>query len=184
MVRCVTDAFLDDDGEIFADSSPVEVDTRDGGVDEVSDLFSGLSMHRQERSRIKILHGGVEIPQDRLVELSTRSERNAGNYNWEDHYPQYLLSQTRHHFLGVHQRGEFLRIDEHTLGDPEMEEIEEAAQAGLRKLKVLLTSIQDMVITHGRGVRLSLISENRELKVYERESQGDCLPVEMMARFR
>lgn len=105
-------------------------------------------------------------------------------YEWKELYPQLFLSQTPHHFLGVHQSGRFREVEKRKLGtDPDFLAVANQMQESLKKLRQALEMIQELVIEHGAKGRLSLVCEDGELKVYERESQASCLPKEFIARF-
>ncbi|KAI0070366.1 hypothetical protein K474DRAFT_818550 [Panus rudis PR-1116 ss-1] len=172
-----------------------EVDACIEDVDDLADQLSGLSVSSSSQTgdakessepanSPKVIRAGSQVKQENIIEMTTRSERNAANFNWTEAYPQLYLSRTPHHFLAIHNRGTFYEITKRKLNSPEMKTIEEAAEVSMKKLRVLLGAIQDEVVTHGKGGRLSLICQNDKLEVRERESQDSLIPDEAMERFR
>lgn len=168
-----------------------------GNVDDLSDLLSGLKVSSApdttpnstqtsttSGSDITIVRGGYEVPQNAIMELTTRSERNVVNLDWNENFPQLFLSQTTQHALGVHFRGEFRRIETRKIDSTEMKRIEEACQPNFKQLRKMLKVIQDLVVEHGQRGRLSLVCQGGVLKVYERSSQASCLPDDVMDRFK
>lgn len=166
--------------------------------DDISDLLSGLKVSPEftratstataactpaTTPDIIIVHGGYQVPQGSIMELTTRSERNAQNMEWNEYYPQLFLSQTAQHVLGVHQKGTFSRIEERSLESPEMRRVAASCQRTVKDLRAMLQVIQDLVVEHGERGRLSLLCEGGVLKVYERTSQESCLPDDVMGRF-
>ncbi|KAG6829788.1 hypothetical protein H0H92_003443 [Tricholoma furcatifolium] len=125
------------------------------------------------------------VPQSTIIELTTRSTKNAPNLDWKESYPQLFLSQTGHHFLGVHERGLFYRVDKRKLESPELREAAslEKFQEDLKKLRHLLDVIREIVAEHGERGRLSLVCRAGTLKVYERTSQASCLPDDVLKLF-
>lgn len=65
-----------------------------------------------------------------------------------------------------------------------MEPIDQNAQAGFKKLKVLLNAIQEIVRKYGMNGRISLVCQGKELGVYQREKSDSCLPKYALALFR
>ena len=57
-----------------------------------------------------------------------------------------------------------------------MEPIDQNAQVGFKKLRVLLTAIQEIVRSYRADGRISLVYYEKELGVYQREKSGSCLP--------
>lgn len=166
-------------------------------VDDLSSLLSGLAVSstpsRTSASRgsqpstisdgLKVIRGGSEIAQEDIAELTTRSERNAANYDWTETFPQLYLSQTSHLYLAVHNRGRFLRVEKEKLGSRRLTMVEEDLKVNLKKLRASLESIQDIVLDKGNDGRLSFVCREGVLKVYERESRASCLPESVLARF-
>jgi hypothetical protein len=134
--------------------------------------------------KLTVLAAGSEVPQSAIVELTTRSVNRAMDYDWKESYPQLYLSQTPHHFLAVHERGRFVRVDKRKLGSSELREVmKDVIQPDLKKLRRLLDLIKELVFEHGQRGRLSLVCQGGELKVFERTEQKSCLPDEFMDKF-
>ncbi|CCL99525.1 uncharacterized protein FIBRA_01543 [Fibroporia radiculosa] len=162
-------------------------------VDSLSDLISGLDVARISQTskidtsastpELDIIRAGSQVLHDCVIELTTRSRNYIHQYDWVDAYPQLYLSQTKHHFLAAHGRGEFTAITKRTLGSPEMNAIDAQLQAGFRKLRRALEEIQELVIEHGKEGRLSLVFSRGKLQVFKRSGQDSCLPEKMLARF-
>ncbi|TCD66859.1 hypothetical protein EIP91_000813 [Steccherinum ochraceum] len=102
-----------------ATTSTLEAARTSSSLDDISDLLSGLKVSPEFTQAtstataastpattpdIVIVHGGYQVPQGSIMELTTRSERNAQNMEWNEYYPQLFLSQTAQHVLGVHQK--------------------------------------------------------------------------------
>ncbi|KDQ49911.1 hypothetical protein JAAARDRAFT_74462 [Jaapia argillacea MUCL 33604] len=132
---------------------------------------------------LKIIHAGSEVPQSNIVELGTRSERNLETYSWIETYPQLFLSQTPHHFLGVHKNGRFSTIQKRKLGSPDLLHWEKRMEDNFKKLRKALEEIQKLVIEHGQRGRLTLVSVDGKLKVYERAEMDSCLSDDVIRRF-
>ncbi|KAH9947480.1 hypothetical protein B0H21DRAFT_789871 [Amylocystis lapponica] len=168
--------------------------------DDLSDLLSGLKIAPSAPSTqiapkssldqdsgkgapdVKIIRAGTQVPQDSVIEMTTRSKMNAVQFNWTDAYPQLYLSQTSHHFLAVHERGRFDTITKRTLGDPELKRVDANGQPGFKKLRKLLQDIQELVVEHGQLGRLTLVCRDGALKVFERINKADCLPESVLER--
>ncbi|KAI0329008.1 hypothetical protein GY45DRAFT_1280600 [Cubamyces sp. BRFM 1775] len=165
-------------------------------VDELADALTGLGVSSSESRNassdgppsITVITAGSQVAQSSVVELVTRSERNVDQFDWNEQYPQLLLSDTPHLFLGVHNRGTFQRIKKHALGSSELQQVETdaALQKTFRQLVAILRSIQQIVKTHGDRGRLSLVCEGGVLQVYERIDNSDSgrLSDSDLARFR
>ncbi|KAJ7644789.1 hypothetical protein FB45DRAFT_898670 [Roridomyces roridus] len=127
--------------------------------------------------------GTPTIPHSSLVELTTRAERRAAEFDWNEAYPQLFFSQTPHHFLGVHNRGRGGFGSNSDGMGLEFKDVERGLQPNLRKLRAALDVIREVVVKHGRRGRLTLVCRAGRLQVYERVSQASCLPEDVMARF-
>ena len=132
---------------------------------------------------LKISRAGTQVPQSSLLELTTRSEISAANFDWGDAYPQLYFSQTPHHYLAIHRTGTFFSIAKREIGKKDLVAIENRAQPGFRRLRKLLGEIQTMVKKGGASGRKSLICKDGILKVHERNSEGNCLPEDSLALF-
>ena len=135
-------------------------------------------------SDITVIHAGSAVPQSSIVELTTRSQRNATFFNWQESYPQLFLSNTPHHYLAVHERGRFVEVQKRHLESTELKRIAaDSIQEAFKKLRRVLDDIKKLAVKHGETGRLSLVCKNGELKVYERLNKDSCLPDEVLERF-
>jgi hypothetical protein len=137
-----------------------------------SSAYAGLSL--------TVIRGGSPVPQSSLLEIKTQC--SAGE-DWSKHYPQLYLSQTPHIFMATHTRGNFHTVRKWQLGSPDLTRIAETFTDRLKKLRLALGVIREVVIARGKSGRLSLVLQDGELTVFERISKADCLPPEVLARF-
>jgi len=133
---------------------------------------------------LKIFRAGTQVSQSDLLEMTTRSEISAANFDWGDAYPQLYFSQTPHHYLAVHRSGTFFSIAKRKTGKNDLVAIESKAQTGFRKLRKLLGEIQTMVGEGGASKRISLICQDGVLKVHERNGKESFLPEDSLALFK
>ncbi|THH16178.1 hypothetical protein EW146_g4426 [Bondarzewia mesenterica] len=145
---------------------------------------SSKSSDTPSSSSLRILRGGSEQPQDRIIELTTRSENYIHKLDWAEILPQLYLSQTPHYYTGVHSRGSFFEVRKQALDGLELAAQREKTEMSLRKLGSALKMIQEIVMKRGCESRLSLVCEAGKLRVYERASKASCLPEEEMERFK
>lgn len=131
--------------------------------------------------RLDIIRAGSRVPQSHLIELKACSRSRK---HWTRSYPQLFLSQTPHIYYGTHKNGNFLEIKKFTLGEPHLEPIDQRAQVGFKKLKLVLTEIQDLVRKYGTEGRISLVCDGKELRVYQRKNEGSCLPKYALTLFK
>lgn len=167
-------------------------------VNELSSTLAATSISSPSTSSAKftpipmgdnhILHvgrGGSVVPQSSLIELSTRSEKRLPDLRWEESFPQLFLSQTPYHYLGVHQSGRFIQVQKRQLGkDPELLMAQQTAQTNLKKLRVVLGLIREVVVDAGEEGRLSLVCRDGNLEVYDRKSDESRLPGSLMRQFK
>lgn len=123
------------------------------------------------------------MEQSDIIELTTRSAKRVVDFDWVDAYPQLFLSQTPNHFLAAHTQGRFQTVTKRNIKDAALKEIERSLQDNFKKLRVALTTIQNLVVEHGQRGRLTLVCQQGLLNVYERTSQESCLPDAILARF-
>ncbi|PCH39664.1 hypothetical protein WOLCODRAFT_134808 [Wolfiporia cocos MD-104 SS10] len=176
-------------------ASPAQSST---GVDDLASTMSDLSISSDVHSDAirgtgvnrgsspnepRIIRAGTQVPDDAIVELATRSETSPKPFDWANSYPQLFFSQTPHHFLAMHSAGHISQFIKHHIDDPDLREVKQRAQRGFKKLKRLLEDIQDIVIEKGKSSRLSLVYRQGTLALYERASQGSCLPAHMLKQF-
>ncbi|KAF5382621.1 hypothetical protein D9615_002760 [Tricholomella constricta] len=134
--------------------------------------------------KVTVNPGGSIIPQSHIVELTTRSVRNASFFDWKENYPQLFLSQTPHHFLAVHERGRFREVNKRKLDSAELKQVyADSIQEDFKKLRRALDIIKELVIKHGERGRLSLVCQGGVLQVFERTSQASCLPDDVLQKF-
>ncbi|KZT12263.1 uncharacterized protein LAESUDRAFT_809076 [Laetiporus sulphureus 93-53] len=186
VVRFEVDAFI-------ATSPSRGVVSSSSNIDSLSDMLSGLNVatatsdsmvdSTASTAELDVIRTGSEVPHSSLIEMTTRSRRNAENYDWGDAYPQLYLSQTRNHYLAVHNRGEFETITKRAVDDAEMKRFDRSAQNGFKKLRRVLETIQELVVEHGQRGRLSLVHRDGQLQVFDRIKRDGCLPEDMLRCF-
>ncbi len=161
-------------------------------IESLTDIMSNLNVTSEnttspaQRNDITIVRAGSQIPQSSIVELVTRSVKYVDEFDWQEQYPQLLLSWTPHLFLAVHDRGTFERMVKHELGTTELRHIEASTrvQSSFQKLVETLKTIQALVMEHGKRGRLSLVCQpDGTLNVFECTSEQGCLPDSELDRF-
>ncbi|KAF9805023.1 hypothetical protein IEO21_09222 [Rhodonia placenta] len=166
---------------------PTECDTSStapsSDVDGLTDMFSGMDVGEASTTELDVISAGQQIPQDAIIEMSTRWKAGAGRFNWKESYPQLYLSQTPHHYLAMHDSGEFYEITKRRLDCAEMKEVDGKTQTKFRQLRQILGTIQELLIEHGQSTSLSLVYKNGELLVFKRSMQESLIPDELFTRF-
>ncbi|KAI0770637.1 hypothetical protein C8Q74DRAFT_1317829 [Fomes fomentarius] len=161
-------------------------------IESLTDIMSNLNVTSENETSpaqsndITVIRAGSQIPQSSIVELVTRSVKYIDEFDWQEQYPQLLLSWTPHLFLAVHDRGTFERMVKHELGTTELRHIEASTrvQSSFQKLVETLKTIQALVMEHGRRRRLSLVCQpDGTLNVFECTSEQGCLPDSELERF-
>lgn len=132
---------------------------------------------------IRIIRAGSPAPQESLIKIKTRSERNAKAMDWRTIYPQLLLGQTHTTVIGVQRQGEFFKIRKATLDAAHLEVQRQRVQPALKKLRVLLEEIQNIALERGRDARISLLCQDGVLSLVERVSDKELLPKYILQRF-
>ena len=186
VVRFEVDACLEALPKRAPTSGRATVDDMIGQLGSLSLSHTSASAALTDTSKgnyIDIISAGQLVPQNGILEMTTRSERNALTYDWKENYPQLFLSQTPHHFLAIHRAGTFSRIEKRQLNDSELKERHTQNESGFKRLHSLLVAIQELVVGHGKRGRLTLVCKDGLLKVYERKSEESFLPDEVMERF-
>ncbi|RDB14674.1 hypothetical protein Hypma_016260 [Hypsizygus marmoreus] len=195
VVRFEVDACIASEAPTSAPKSTPAKPGSSANVDDLIGALSGVTLSTavpgsspstvaDGAREIIVIHGGAEVPQSAIVELTTRSERNAASFDFKESYPQLFLSQTPHHFLAVHERGRFTRMTKRQLESPEIKNLAvDIIQPDLKKLRRVLDVIMALAIKHGERGRLSLVCQGGDLKVYERVSDKSCLPDDILQRF-
>ncbi|EGN97831.1 hypothetical protein SERLA73DRAFT_123276 [Serpula lacrymans var. lacrymans S7.3] len=172
-------------------SSPVTVPSRSSRADDLESAMAGLAIRPASKPAstvtedgITICKVGTNIPRTSIVELTTLREGNLDQFVWDEVYFQLLLSQTPNHFLALHTRGTFSRVERRKLSTMgEKLEGGDKAQRVMKGMKRVLEAIQELAITHGPEGRLTLVCDGTELKVYSRLSDGSLLPKSILSRF-
>ncbi|KAF7357280.1 hypothetical protein MSAN_01323400 [Mycena sanguinolenta] len=160
-------------------------------IDDLANDLAGISLARRSSADptptsshgLTVINGGAVVSHSSILELTTRTQKRAAEFDWNDAYPQLFFSQTPHHFLAVHDRGRFTEVNKRGLASPDLKAVERTLQPSLRKLCVALRQIKDLVVKHGQRGRLTLVCRQGKLEVFERTSGASCLPDEVMARF-
>ncbi|KAF7982174.1 hypothetical protein HWV62_29949 [Athelia sp. TMB] len=153
---------------------------------EIDDLVEalGATTLSQETHGITVRRAGARVPQSNLIELATISQWQVDKYDWRlETYPQMFLSQTPHHFLAVHEKGRFNKVEKRRLGTKDFVDAERDARGELWGLRKALVAIRDILSAHGKDGRISLVCRGGELEVYEMESTKSCLPKSLLGRF-
>ena len=189
-------------------------------VDDLADALGGMTIKHPAPATTKvassspssssspiinIVRAGSQVPQEALVELTSRSAYFVDQLDWNELYPQLALSQTPAVHLGVHERGVFTQLHEWQLdGRPRAGTRTGGTTAGatapdisaqrretgvqIVRLAKLLEDVQELAIARGPGPAgsFSLVCENGDLRVYARKKDAgakSCLPPDVLARF-
>jgi len=158
-------------------------------IDDLATSLAGVNLASRGVSTsttnngLTVISDGAIIPHTSLVELTTRTERRAAEFDWKDAYPQLFFSQTPHHFLAVHDRGRFTSVTKRTLESSDLQAVQRAIQPSLKKLRAALDMIRDVVVKYGQRGRLTLVCRDGKLEVFQRMSNSSCLPDHILARF-
>ena len=151
---------------------------------------------------LNIVRAGTQVPQESLLEVASRSKRFIDQLDWNELYPQLVISQTPGLRLGVHERGTFTEMREMQVdGDgvvgagasaggpslpPALEAQKRETAAQLVRLARVLEDVQELAISRGPGPTgsFSLVCEGGKLQVYARKGvRRSCLPPDVRARF-
>ena len=191
-------------------------------VDDLADALGGMAIkHRTPTTTktasfssssssspvINIIRAGTQVPQEALVEVTSRSAYFIDQLDWNEIYPQLALSQTPALHMGVHERGVFTRLHEWQLDGrprtgtrtgagataagataPDISAQRQETAVQIVRLAKLLEEVQELAIARGPGPAgsFSLVCENGELRVYARKKDSatkSCLPPDVVARF-
>ena len=165
MLRCEVDACFAIDPASQAKQCDIE-GSNSNNADDLADAFSALRVSSQEAqsaptptsdtpyNKIKVIKGGIEVPQSSLIKIKTRSARNVETFDWTAAYIQLFIGQTPNLFTGVHRAGTFYDIHKNTMDSPELVAASKAAQTALKKLRRLLDEICYIVMHHDTTGRL------------------------------
>lgn len=199
MLRCEVDAYFANEAasQVVSGSEAGIEEAKITAADDLVNLFSSLSVLGDAAASgssslwpspsvsdntIRVIRGGVEVPQSSLIKIKTRSTKSVKGFDWTGTYIQLLLGQTPNLFIGIHDSGAFYEVQETTLDSPKFEAASRKTQDALKKLRRLLDEIREVLMYHKTG-RLSLVCKKGELSFYERESRHSFLPDAILARF-
>lgn len=132
---------------------------------------------------VEVIPSGTLVPQSSTIELTTVSKRFQHSFSWLENYPQLFLSQTAHHFLGVHEFGKFTTIRKSTLQVMTDGQIGQAQRDDLKRLGKALRDIYNRVLEQGEGTLLSLDCSRGVLRMYRCPAGKQALPAEALALF-
>lgn len=167
----------------------------------------GPKANSTSNSSIKVVSAGELVEQSSIIELKTQSYKtdktSRRSVDWCEHFPQLFFSQTPHHYLGVHEGGNVIRIEHHLLDSSLLDEHQaidsdnsarpsggakllksrqHLQQQSFDKLRALLQVIHDLVVAEGSSARLSLVCLSRNMHVFKRISSANALPRAWMHR--
>jgi hypothetical protein len=145
--------------------------------DELSDQLARTHLNKPELASLGDLQfkrAGSLVPQEDVLELITRTPRSI-NRGRDELYAQMLFGATNHLKIAFHKGdGHFYQMREEVLGDYAPSE---QALSSLKRLRILLAAIQELVVRHGHGKQLTLLNRGKQLEVFVRE-EGVVLPQE------
>jgi len=160
-------------------------------TDDLVAALSGLGLDTSaaETTRppipgISVIHTSSRalVPQSSLIEIKTRASHRA--LDWTEAYPQLYLSQTAFLYLAKHNRGLFVDVERVSLSGNSMKVHAKQAEAGMGKLRAVLTEVLSAVRNQGSGVGLCLVQEAGNLVLYERqEGTGKAIGKDILSRF-
>jgi hypothetical protein len=171
-------------------------------VDDLAGALGSMNLSSSAASSpsspvsVDIIHAGTQVPQDALLEVTSRSVHSVRKLDWNELYPQLVLSQTPALRLGVHERGTFNVLREwQIIGDadaesgsgspPDLTAQRRKTAAQLVRLARVLEDVQELAISRGPGPAgcFSLVCERGQMHVYGRKDAKSCLPSDVKARF-
>jgi hypothetical protein len=192
-------------------------------VDDLADALESINISSSATSStsepsssspasVDIIRGGTQVLQDALLELTSRSVYFVDQLDWNDLYPQLVLSQTPAVRLGVHERGTFKELREWQViggadagtststgtgadadadsglgsgSPPDLTAQRRETAAHMVRLARVLEDVQELAISRGPGPAgcFSLVCERGQMHVYGRKDAKSCLPSDVKARF-
>ncbi|KAI0255088.1 hypothetical protein BJV78DRAFT_1120388 [Lactifluus subvellereus] len=174
-------------------------------VDDLTDalgsmnLLSSAPATTTQQPAINIVRAGMQVPQEALLEVVSRSVRYVDQLDWNELYPQLVLSQTPALRLGVHDRGTFTELREWQVdgpgsgpssssnsGAPDLSAERKETAVQIVRLARVLEDVQELAIARGPGPTgsFSLVCMDGELRAYGRSNNRKTrLPPDVMARF-
>jgi hypothetical protein len=178
------------------------VPTPELAVDDLADALEGITsaptspMNTSSVSpTLKIIRAGTQVPQEALLEITSRSKYFIDQLDWKELYPQLALSQTPGLRLGVHESGTFTELRECQVdsddgagaGVPPGLPAQRRETAGqLVRLARVLEELQELAILRGPGPAgsFSLVCERGELRACGHKGvKRSCLPPDVWTRF-
>jgi len=84
-------------------------------VDDLADALGSIDISSSAASSptmVNIIRAGTQVPQESLLEVTSRSVHFVNQLDWNELYPQLAISQTSAVRLGVHERGTFKELHE------------------------------------------------------------------------
>jgi hypothetical protein len=175
-------------------------------VDDLADALGSMDLKSRPApanttkgpTTINVVRAGTQVPQDALIEVTSRSRYFVDQLDWNELYPQLALSHTPLLYLGVHDRGTFTQLREWRVHGPGSDSTDSSMPdlvAQRKKMAVqivqlarVLEDVQELAISRGPGPagRFSLVCQGGSLRVYGRNSDDNrktCLPPDVMERF-
>ncbi|TFK74730.1 hypothetical protein BDN72DRAFT_629096 [Pluteus cervinus] len=126
-----------------------------------------------------VVGGGASVPESCILEVTT-----AKNVHWEEQYPQIFFSQTPHHISAQHVESYFYAMDRTHISSPKLQAVNKKLQPELKKLRRFLGHLQELVILHGKGQRLSLVyGGDKKMRLFRMKNDVCCVPEEFLTRF-
>ena len=123
-------------------------------VDELADALSNIDVRSSDTTKdageIDVIHAGTQLPQSSIIELTTRSIKYVDQFDWNEQYPQLLLSLTPKLFLAIHDRGTFECMVEHKFGSAELSRVENDAKLKLSFRQLVISKIPKRSYQIGR----------------------------------
>ncbi|KIY73435.1 hypothetical protein CYLTODRAFT_417105 [Cylindrobasidium torrendii FP15055 ss-10] len=162
--------------------------TVDDEVDALTERLANVRLREKtsvplhDGRPLVIHHEGKVVPQSALIELTTFYTDSRRPFNWQRPYTQLSLTGTPNHILGLHHFGKFSKVEKRSVD--EVKDLAPASSAqDFSRLESALQNIKDVVLTHGRDVRLSFVCEAGEMKVHRMSGRASCLPDSYLHRF-
>ncbi|KAI9448926.1 hypothetical protein F5148DRAFT_987853 [Russula earlei] len=150
---------------------------------------------RSSEPIINVIRAGTQVPQDALLELTSRSKYYVDQLDWNELYPQLVLSQTPTLHLGIHERGTFTELrewrvdgagaDGDTGAPADFAAQRRRTAEHVVRLARVLEDVQELAISRGPGPAgsFSLVCERGQLRVYACKGAKSCLLPDVKERF-
>ena len=207
IVRFEVDACLSTDANTaktgISDKKPSAKKAPELALDDLVDALGDMNLTSSSTTRttsssspaLNIIRAGTQVPQESLLEVTSRSKYFIDQLDWNELYPQLAISQTPGLRLGVHERGTFTEMRECQVDDedgadagvpPGLPEQRRDTAAQFVRLSRVLEDVQELAISRGPGPTgsFSLVCEGGELRVYARKGvRRSCLPPDVRTRF-